>query len=255
MRKLLLACTALIALTAVTPASAAVIDTFAVNGNTTELTLVTAPPPGNQPQNNPCLICGTNQPGQPTGFGYNNFDATGNQTSYAMFSTSVVGGSLASDTLGVGYSASFLRAYLLAQGDLNGTFSIGIDMNQTNANSPQTLESFAIINLSTEKVLAQYSLLEPGGTPLPVFNNGTGYPDYLLTGFDIDRNDVGIGDNLIFFARWSNANDGAESFFLVADRTAAVPELSTWLMMIIGFAGVGGLAMRKRNSDRAFRVA
>jgi hypothetical protein len=248
MRRLLLACTALIALTV--PSGAAIIDNFIVDGSTSALTLVAAPPPGNQPQNNPCLICGTNQPGQPTGFGYNNFDATGNQSNYAMFSTSVVGGSLASDTLGVGYSATFLRAFLISQADLTGTFSVGIDMNQTNANSPQTLESFAIINLSTNKVLAQYSLLEPGGTELPVFNNGTGYPDYLLTGFDIDRSDVGLNDNLIFFARWSGANDGPESFFLVANPTvAAVPELSTWLMMIIGFAGVGGLAMRRQGQQ------
>jgi hypothetical protein len=30
---------------------------------------------------------------------------------------------------------------------------------------------------------------------------------------------------------------------------AAVPELSTWAMMVLGFLGVGGLAMRKRNAQ------
>ena len=71
--RLLFTATVLLGLTA--SADAAIIDNFIVDGSTSALTLVAAPPPGNQPQNNPCLICGTNQPGQPTGFGYNNFDA------------------------------------------------------------------------------------------------------------------------------------------------------------------------------------
>jgi MYXO-CTERM domain-containing protein len=36
---------------------------------------------------------------------------------------------------------------------------------------------------------------------------------------------------------------------------AAVPEASTWAMMILGFLGVGGLAMRRRRNERAFRLA
>jgi len=37
--------------------------------------------------------------------------------------------------------------------------------------------------------------------------------------------------------------------------TAAVPEASTWVMMIAGFLGVGGLAMRKRRREgQAFRL-
>jgi hypothetical protein len=39
-----------------------------------------------------------------------------------------------------------------------------------------------------------------------------------------------------------------------ADFTAAVPEPSTWAMMIIGFAGVGFLAYRRRNQG-SFRLA
>jgi hypothetical protein len=42
----------------------------------------------------------------------------------------------------------------------------------------------------------------------------------------------------------------------IAPQVAAVPELSTWAMMILGFLGVGGLAMRKRNNEgHAFRIA
>jgi hypothetical protein len=39
-------------------------------------------------------------------------------------------------------------------------------------------------------------------------------------------------------------------------QVAAVPEASTWAMLILGFAGVGGLAMRKRRREAAqFRLA
>jgi hypothetical protein len=35
------------------------------------------------------------------------------------------------------------------------------------------------------------------------------------------------------------------------DATPAVPEASTWAMMILGFAGVGVLAYRRRRNDAA----
>ena len=37
--------------------------------------------------------------------------------------------------------------------------------------------------------------------------------------------------------------------------TAAVPEASTWAMLILGFAGVGFMAYRRKRSTLAFRVA
>jgi hypothetical protein len=41
-----------------------------------------------------------------------------------------------------------------------------------------------------------------------------------------------------------------EHFRIDVTPTAAVPELSSWLMMIIGFAGLGGLAMRRKGQLR-----
>jgi hypothetical protein len=238
-------------LASVTASPAAVIDTFAVTASTSTLTLNAVVPGGNQPLNNPCLICGTNQPQQPANFGYNNFDATGNVSDYLMFSTATVGGSLGQDQLGTGYSVgdgSVLRAFLLAQAS-GTTFNVGIDVNQTG--QAQTLESFYFLNLTDMTVLASYSP-GPGGTLLPAPNNGTGFPDYLLSGFNIDRGDISLGDQVIFFARWSGANDGPESFFLVpTPGVQAIPEPATWAMMILGFLGVGTLAVRRQR--RAFR--
>ena len=87
-------------------------------------------------------------------------------------------------------------------------------------------------------VLAAFSP-EPGGTLVPSQNNGTGFPDYTLSGFDINLGtDVHIGDQLIFFARLSNANDGPDSFFLIPNQGLAETPLpaAVWL-----FGGVLGL--------------
>jgi hypothetical protein len=53
-----------------------------------------------------------------------------------------------------------------------------------------------------------------GGTAgnVPDINNGTGFPDYTLSGFSL--NGVNPGDNVLFVARMSGLNDGPDSFFL-----------------------------------------
>jgi hypothetical protein len=52
------------------------------------------------------------------------------------------------------------------------------------------------------------------------------------------------------------SNDGADSF-LAFSQTAvvAIPEPATWAMLILGFFGIGGLSMmRKRREGRPFRM-
>lgn len=194
-----------------------------------QLQLQAVVPSGNQPQNIQCVICGDNQPQQSATFGYTNFQNQGNANNLAYFSTNVSGGGNPGfDTLGIPYDGSFLRAYLQSVGDPSLTFSIGIDVNDNN--TPQTLESFYLLNVTTHTVLSFFNT----PTPLPNVNNGTGFPDFTLTGFDINLGtDIHAGDQLAFFARISNASDGPDSFFLVP-TPAAVPG------PIVG-AGVPGL--------------
>jgi opacity protein-like surface antigen len=197
MRKTLLAAALLAAFAS--PASADVVlggQTWTNTGTT--LTLQNVVPGGNQPQNIQCVICGDNQPQQSSTFGYTNFKNSGNLSDAIFFSTNVSGGANPGvDTVGLPYDGSFLRAYLAANGDPNLTFSIGIDVNDTG--TPQTLEAFALLNLTQHTVLAQYSLLQPGGALIPSINNGTGFPDYTLSGFDINiGSDIQLGDQLIF---------------------------------------------------------
>jgi len=251
MKKLLLA-TALAGVLAA-PAQAQVLLGGELWSNTgTTLTLTEAVPTGNQPLNVQCVICGDHQPQQDATFGYTNFQNTGNADSLIYFSTNVSGGGNAGfDTVGTAYDGTFLRNYLLANGDGSLNFSIGIDVNDSGVNGVQTLEAFALLNLTQHTVLAQYSLLQPGGALIPSQNNGTGFPDYTLSGFNIQLgSDIQLGDQLIFYARISGATDGPDSFFI---QPQAVPG------PIVG-AGIPGLIMacgvmlalarnRKRKSE------
>jgi hypothetical protein len=248
MRKLLLTAAALGALAC--PAYAQVVlggQTWTNTGTT--LSLNATVPSGNQPLNVQCVICGDNQPQQQADFGYTNFKNSGNLSDAIFFSTNVAGGGNPGvDTVGVAYDGSFLRAYLAATGDTSLNFSIGIDVNDTG--TAQTLESFALLNLTQHTVLAQYSLLQPGGALIPSQNNGTGFPDYTLSGFNIDiGTDIQAGDQLIFYARISGANDGPDSFFLIPQAVpgpivgAGIPGV---LAGCLGLVGLG--RWRRRRS-------
>jgi len=255
MRRLLLACTALIAFAAATPASADIVtlggQAWTIGG--TELTLGGAPS-GNQVQNTPCIICGANQPNQTNlalGFGYTDFGNTGNQSTLAYFSSGNLRDLLlGQDTISaVNYSGAQLLSVLTALNS-GSTFSIGVDMNDTRV--AQTLESFFFLDLTTHTILAAFSPNPLDGTLLPSTQNGTGFPDYTLNGLTTSMIDP--THQYAFFARISGANDGPDSFFLVPGVQAAVPELSTWFMMIIGFAGVGLVGMRRKVGSRPIRM-
>lgn len=214
--KYLLAATALFA--AVAPANADVVlggQNWSFNG-VDNLTLTPVVPGGNQPQNVQCIICGDNQPQQSNTFGYTNFKNSGNISDEAFFSTNVIGGGNPGvNTVGIGYDGTFLRNYLLQSGDPTFTFTVGVDVNDTN--QAQTLQSFYLLNLTTHTVLSAFTT----PTVVPSQNNGTGFPDYTLGNFNITvGQDIHQGDQLIFFARITNANDGPDSFFI---QPVAVP--------------------------------
>lgn len=65
---------------------------------------------------------------------------------------------------------------------------------------------------------------------------------------------AGQNGHVGIFAKLTDANGGAETFTAVPGAVGAVPEPSTWAMMILGFAGVGFMAYRRKNQCSAFRM-
>lgn len=207
------------------------------------LTLTAVVPGGNQPQNIQCIICGANQPQQSATFGYTNFGNAGNQTSEAYFSTNVSGGGNPGlNTIGTPYDGTFLRTFLAAGGDPTLTFNVGIDVNDTN--QAQSLVSFFLLNFTTHTVLSAFR----GPVDVPSQNNGTGFPDYTLSGFNISvGGDIHLNDQLIFFARLDNANDGPDSFFLIPNVSAVPgPLVGAGLPGIVAALGLFGFGWRRR---------
>jgi len=207
-------------------------------------------PSGNQVDNNPCIICGANQPNQTNfaqNFGYTDFGNRGSLSDIIFFSSGILrDGDLAADTIsGTNYTGTQIGNLLTAMGGDGYTFSIGIDVNDTN--KAQILESFFFLDLTSHTVLASFSP-ELGGVPLPSLSNGTGFPDYQLNGLTLAGLD--LTHEYAFFGRISGANDGPDSFFIVAQAVpgpivgAGLPGLITACFALMGLAGW----RRRRNA-------
>ena len=210
-------------------------------------------PSGNQPQNNPCIICGANQPNQTNtalGFGYTDFGNTGNVGTQAFFSSGILRDTvLAQDTISaVNYTGAQLISVVDALGGFNGGFSIGIDVNDTN--KPQTLESFFFLDVTpgSFEVLASFLPGINDGIDLLAGANGTGFPDFQLTG--LSTADLDPTHQYAFFARMTNLNDGPDSFFIVPQAVpgpivgAGLPGVIAGCMALLGLAGW----RRRRNA-------
>jgi PEP-CTERM motif len=64
---------------------------------------------------------------------------------------------------------------------------------------------------------------------------------------DLKFSETGAGTYNSATGEWDNPEGGTSHLYITADFTAAVPEPSTWAMMILGFAGVGFMAYRRKS--------
>ncbi len=81
-----------------------------------------------------------------------------------------------------------------------------------------------------------------------------GLPAYSAThvySFDLNTG-VSVPTQLHFGTSDGNFSDNSGSFSITV---SAVPEASTWAMMILGFAGIGFMAYRRRNQSASFSAA
>ena len=214
--------------------------TFAWAGAASAVSVLTLTGPiagntvGPQSTSNPCIIAGT-ECQQPAGFGYNNFTSSGAINSFNMYSTSVSSQPPATVADGV-QGTPYTVAQLTALG--SNSFVVAIDVNTTGAAS-ETLNLFEVI--VNGSVL--YNYVGPtviGG----INNNGNGYADWTLG--IVSLAGLNPTDQVLFHANWSNAVDGAESFFLVPQNP--IPEPETYAMMLVGFGLLGFVARRRKQS-------
>lgn len=92
------------------------------------------------------------------------------------------------------------------------------------------------------------TLFQPGG-----FDLGNGNQQ---NGFDFKAINGEVITDLDIFTVGGKINDFEHFRIDVAPLASAVPEASTWAMLIIGFAGIGFMRMRRRKTGEAgFRFA
>jgi len=162
---------------------------------------------------------------------------------------------------GTSHSSPVNADGLLGQFNLNGT---GFEFaNGTQQLLSNTSSWAAGANVGTEQLLdpngsvkgssvgsSVTTWIAPTGTPL---NEGTNAgPSYW------SENYSGATHPLIASSAdwiWSSTDPSGEAFFSaeIDPISSAVPESSTWAMMVLGFAGVGFIAYRRRQNGSALR--
>lgn len=121
--------------------------------------------------------------------------------------------------------------------------------------------SFSSPSNQSDSQLFTLNITQPTNpAPDNVFNisNATlqGLGPFTLAGVEMsDVKFTQVGDGSYNGSTWTNPEGGTSVLKITADFKAvpAVPESSTWAMMILGFAGVGFMAYR-RNSQASLRI-
>jgi hypothetical protein len=193
---------------------------------------------GPESVSNPCIIAGTTCPHQPASMGYNNFKTGGNITSFDAYSTTPTDNNLPDGVQGVPYTVGQLVSVLGSH-----TFTVAIDVNT--ASHLENLTLFEVYIGGTTAADVAYNYVGPT-TIGTIFGNGNGWADYTLG--DISLSGLPNSTTVLFRATWDNADDGAESFFLVdAPDPDPVPEPASLALLGVGLLGLGFVTAKRRN--------
>ena len=236
MRKLLLATTALFALTGAARADVVLTQNGGMNGTGDNVVFDSADPGGfsalghlNDPGNHSDVVRFTDLAGTAFSAAAGNGGGT-NGNDVKISSATKIGIALYDST------NSILQGTTRDVFSLSGTGTITMIVNAVDANG--VAEAPFNLPISTQP-----------GTPFTI-GNGQSFFELqasngeVITGLEI----IDTGGSITDFEHYRI--DSA-----AIPLAAAVPEASTWLMFLLGFASIGGISMlRRRETGRAFRL-
>jgi hypothetical protein len=176
-----------------------------------------------------------------------------NPASAAVYDFSFVGGLNDSSVSATGTFTTNSINDLIISG--SGTFSIGAVAFQASTLFPATADTAGLSSDNVFPIDFTYGVLFHGSTDTNFYAN-----IFAPTG-----QTLGIGVNDAWFSATENGQylSGSLNFLPVCSNCvadgkltiAAVPEPSTWAMMILGFLGLGFMAYRRRHNGPALRLA
>jgi hypothetical protein len=152
----------------------------------------------------------------------------------------------------------------VVDGNLSGTNTVTFDLLESPTPSLVASSFFAIDNVQVKlvSVLNGDASSTSASDEIGFFSASNGTETILDFGKSFFNDTLNVGSGAYFTGSLSDPTFVPGTYFgtngeslTITDMTAAVPEPSTWAMMILGFCGLGFMAYRRRQNGAALSVA